>query len=289
MSSPIFTIDPEGFASSFPARPFVVKHSLSSHPLFDVPRLLELSRSLPSANVEHSAGTVGVDQDPASIPATGLTVEETILRIRDCRAWLVVKNVEQDPEYKELLDRCLDEIGLHSPLATTLRREAFVFLSSPGSVTPYHMDPEHNFLLQVRGRKTVHLFDPSDPELVSELQKESLFSGANRNLGFRPEMHKAWTCTMGPGEGVHFPVIAPHWIQNGDDVSISFSITFRSRISERIARLHALNARLRRAGLSPGRVGARPAIDAVKDSGYRLLRKAGALLGVRTESGGSAY
>ena len=32
-------------------------------------------------------------------------------------------------------------------------REAFIFISSPNTVTPYHMDPEYNFLLQIRGTK----------------------------------------------------------------------------------------------------------------------------------------
>ena len=44
--------------------------------------------------------------------------------------------------------------------------EGFIFVSSPGSVTPYHIDPERNFLLQVRGNKTMHMFDGSDRSLL---------------------------------------------------------------------------------------------------------------------------
>jgi len=290
LSDPIFTIDRSLFAEKFPAKPFALKHSLAGHPLFELERLVQLSRRLPPSDVESNAGSVGVNQDPASTPSTGLSIDETILRIRECGAWLVLKLVEQDPEYRALLDRCLDEIAQYSPLSTTMKREAFIFVSSPRSVTPYHIDPEHNFLLQIHGKKTVNIFDPTDPELVTDLQIEGLFLGAHRNIEYRPSMQqKAWTCTMGPGDASHFPVVAPHWIQNEDEVSVSFSITFRSEISERMTRVHQLNARLRKLGLAPARVGAHPAIDSVKDVVYRAVRKVGGFGGGSEEETRRAY
>jgi cytochrome P450 len=37
------------------------------------------------------------------------------------------------------------------PLAPGMcQREGFIFISSPGAVTPFHLDPEHNFLLQIK-------------------------------------------------------------------------------------------------------------------------------------------
>jgi len=47
-------------------------------------------------------------------------------------------------------------------------REAAIFVTSPGSVTPYHMDKEINFLLQIRGTKTISVFSASDREVLSE-------------------------------------------------------------------------------------------------------------------------
>jgi hypothetical protein len=288
--SPIFTIDRSLFAEKFPAKPFAVRHSLAGHPLFELERLVELSRRLPASDVESNAGSVAVNQDPTATPATGLSIDETIIRIRECGAWLVLKLVEQDPEYRALLDRCLDEIAGYSKLSTTMKREAFIFVSSPRSVTPYHIDPEHNFLLQIHGRKTVNIFDPTDPELVSDQQIEGLFLGAHRNIEYRPSMQqKAWTYSMGPGEAAHFPVVAPHWIQNEDEVSVSFSITFRSELSERMTRVHQLNARLRKLGLAPARVGAHPAMDSVKDVVYRAVRKVGGLVGAGEEETRRAY
>ena len=64
-------------------------------------------------------------------------------------------------------------------------REAFIFVSSPGAVTPFHIDPEWNFLLQVRGRKIIHVFPADDRSLVSEEELERFYSGGHRNLAFR--------------------------------------------------------------------------------------------------------
>ena len=39
-----------------------------------------------------------------------------------------------------------------------LTSQGFIFVSSPNSVTPYHFDPEHNILLQIRGSKVMTQF-----------------------------------------------------------------------------------------------------------------------------------
>src|SRR5262245_63771662 len=87
--------NPEHFAR----RPFVVRHRLTDHPLFALPRLIELARMLPEDRVEYNAGDVPVSLDPARTPRTGLSIDETIRRIEECRSWMVFKNVERDPEY----------------------------------------------------------------------------------------------------------------------------------------------------------------------------------------------
>ena len=61
-----------------------------------------------------------------------------------------------------------------------------------------------------------------------------------------------------PGEAVYVPVKAPHWVKNGPEVSISFSITWRSEWSFREEYARRMNALLRKAGLSPPRPGAIP-------------------------------
>jgi hypothetical protein len=59
-------------------------------------------------------------------------------------------------------------------------------------------------------------------------------------------------------------------VKNGDEVSVSFSVTFRSRRIAREAAVHWLNGKLRRYGLSPRPPGVSAARDRVKHIGARL-------------------
>jgi hypothetical protein len=127
------------------------------------------------------------------------------------------------------------------------------------------MDPEENFLLQIRGTKTMSVFDPADRRVVSEPDLERFLSGAHRNLAWREEFQRrARAFDLRPGLALHVPFASPHWVQNGPEVSISFSITFNTRASMRTLHAHRLNARLRQWGVAPVPVGRSALRDGVK-------------------------
>lgn len=279
--SPLLELEPGAFRAHFERRAFAVRHRLCGHPLLELPRLLELARRLPEDHIEYNAADARVSQDPRATARTGLSAAETLARIAQCRSWLVLKNVELDAAYAALLECCLAELRVHTEaLAPGMRlAQGFVFVSSPGAVTPFHIDPEHNFLLQVRGRKTIQVHDRDDREVLTEQDLERFYAGAHRNLAFRDAWRaRARAFELGPGDGVHVPVTAPHWVRNGAEVSISLSVTFRSRASERRAQVYAMNARLRRRGLAPAPYGASRVRDTAKQWAHRLLRRGERLL-----------
>jgi Cupin-like domain len=270
----VLDFDPAATRRDLNRKGFKIGHRLVDDPLFSLPALIELSRKLPVQDVEYNAGDLPVDMDPAATPKTGLTIEETIRRIEECGSWMVMKFVERVPEYRRALDRCLDEIeGAIAPEGLrTIRREAFIFISSPRSVTPYHFDPEYNFLLQIRGTKTVYLFPRS---LLTEEEIEDRFTFRHRNLKFHQSYQsRAEAFVLSPGSGIHIPIAAPHWVKNGAGVSISFSITFRTEESEREAALYRFNSKLRARGLRPAPVHSSPVRDSLKLATYRGLRLA---------------
>lgn len=274
----VLELDDEQFEKNFNRRPFLIRHSLVGHPLFELSRLVELSKQLPADRVEYNAGDLPVSVDPNLTPRNGLSPEETIQRIRECRSWLVLKNVESQPEYADLLDRCLEPMRRFVPNMTL--KEGFIFVSSPGAVTPYHIDPEYNFLLQIRGSKTVHMFDGEDRLILTEQELENFYSGASRNLVYQDQFASRDIQTdLHPGFGLHFPITAPHWVKNGPDVSISFSITFRDPASDRREVLYRINHRLRKLGFSPSPVGTAPRSEAIKFGIFRILRGAKRLFG----------
>jgi hypothetical protein len=267
-------VDKEVCSAYFDRKPFHVAHGLGSHKLFALPRLMELARSLPEAFVEYNGGNLPVGVTAAQTPRNGLSPEETVRRIAENGSWMVLKRVEQSPEYGELLDACLDEVASQAgSLPRMLKREGFIFLSSPNAVTPFHLDPEHNFLLQVRGTKTVNMWDRDDRFVLPDKELETFYSAfVHRNLPWRDVFQTtAWQVGLKPGQGLHFPVAVPHWVKNGPEVSVSFSITFRSESSESRELIYRANARLRKLGLSPRPPGESLLLDQTKRTAFAAL------------------
>ena len=263
----LLDIDPATFRGCFDRRPFLIGHALTNHPLFEITRLMRLCRSLPESSVEYNAGNIPISVDPKRTPGNGLSAEETIRRIAQCKSWLALKYVEQDPEYRALLHDCLAEVARQSELLRPgmFLAQGFIFISSPGSVTPYHMDPEHNFLLQIRGGKRIHIFDGRDRSVLSEEDLEQFYRGGHRNLAYPANGNRrGWTFDLSPGFGLHFPVTAPHYVRNGEEVSVSFSITFRTPDLKRRRLVHIGNAFLRRRGFRPLPAGMHPRYDFLK-------------------------
>src|SRR5262252_5082742 len=271
-------LDPETFRAHFNRKPFLFRHHLADHPSFQLPRLAQLARTLPPSIVEYNAGKIPVSlPDWENTPYTGLSAEETVRRIEECGSWIVLKRAEAAPDCLQLLNEVMDEIEpLSEPLDPGMReREGAIFVTSPGSVTPYHMDHEINFLLQLRGSKTVSVFSASDREVLSELELEKHFSGPaiHRNMVFRERYQKRATVfELKAGYGLHIPTTDPHWIKNGNQVSVSFSAAFKTRASLHRGAVYKLNGQLRKIGLRPAPYGTGFVRDAMK---YQLSRVVG--------------
>jgi Cupin-like domain len=254
MSATWLDYDPAEMSASFDRRPFTIRHRLAGHPLLQLPRIIELQKFLSSDVIEFNRGDIPISQDYLTTPKTGLSAEETLRQIEVSNSWMVLKYIERDPEYRQLLEQCLAQVRAQTDAITPGMRhpEGFLFVSSPRSITSYHMDPEHNFLLQIQGTKQMTVFDGNDRSVLSETQLENFHSGAHRNIEFREELAaKGKLFTLTPGIGLHVPVTAPHWVKNGDAVSVSLSITFRSNQSVSRSRVYRINAKLRGYGLQP--------------------------------------
>jgi Cupin-like domain len=266
-----------GFEASYPEQPTQLGHDLCGHPLLQIDALAALAQRIRPVDAEYNRGDVPVGLDPADTPANGLSIEETIRRIEECGSWMVLKFVEQDPLYRDLLHSTLAELEPVVRLVTgrMLKMEAFVFISSPAAVTPFHFDPEHNILLQVRGRKTMTIFPAGDEGLVSGEAHEAFHNGGHRNLPWCDDFAgRGRAFELAPGQAVYVPVKAPHWVRNGPEVSVSFSITWRSEWSYREEYARRMNAELRKVGLRPASPKRYPHQNHLKSLGYRVIDKA---------------
>lgn len=255
-------IEPGGFAAAFGRRPFAVEHGLVDHPLLTLDAIAALADALPPSAVERHQADLPLVM-PGGAPEVGGRPSDTVRGIATNGCWMVLWNVEQDPAGRGLLHDCLDEVEGHVGARDggMLQREGFLFLSAPGAVTPAHFDPEHNLLLQVRGTKEMNVGrfpDPAD----QQRELDRYYDGGHRNLEAVPVDVEPFV--LAPGRGVYVHPFAPHWVRNRDEVSISLSITFRTRRSLATERAHGLNARLRRVGLHPRPAGADERRDRAK-------------------------
>src|SRR5262249_16997379 len=104
---------------------------------------------------------------------------------------------------------------------------------------------------------------------------ERFYAGGTRNLLRLDAEHDqlASVFNLAAGQGVHVPVTAPHWVKNGPEGSVSFSVTFRTDASDRREIPYRINHRMRHLRLRPSPVGASPATDAAKYYVFDLARR----------------
>lgn len=253
----------ETFARAFARAPLSVSHRLAGHPLLSLEAIADLADVFPGRVERHHANLPLVV--PGGAPDLELPPSQTVRDIDSNGCWMVFWYIEQVPAYRQLLDECLDRAEKFLPFdaGPAIQREAFLFLSAPNALTPVHFDAEHNFLLQIRGQKVMHVC-PFESVAAEQRELDRYHGGGHRNLERIPSEGEAFV--LDPGDGVYVPSFMPHWVQNGPAASISLSITFRTRSSRRAERIHWMNARMRDFGLTPTPPGRSATRDLAKES-----------------------
>jgi hypothetical protein len=274
----LLSLDEDLFTAYFDRYPFKITHNLVGHPLMELPRLVELAKSLKGA-ILYFKGAQSINQVEASedksnrtfakrqLARPDLSAVDTIAQIESCRAWMQLRDVGSDPEYAQLLAGLIEEFrpvservasGLSAPRAD-------IFVSSPGATTPFHLDEEHNFLLQMRGSKRLSIADGFNNEVLDRDNLRAYFRGAGELAPYSEQLEKhSVHLDLHPGEGVHIPPCHPHWVQNGNEVSISLGILWYSDVTARRRHLYRVNGWLEKAGLKPATPGDSAVGDAVK-------------------------
>ena len=258
----------------FPNDTFAIRHSLANSPLFTLPRIVDLLRTLPRDRIEYNSGKAAINQDPSTTPMVDLAPEEIIRRIETAGAWLVLKRVESDPAYRAVVEDVLTTLararGCDSIAQADFRDiQAFIFVSSPNSTTPFHADSDENIFVQIHGDKLFHVYDNRDGSLADDDALEGVVV-KHRNIPYKPVFDaKATHYALQPGDGIFVPYQWPHYVQTCDTYSISLSITWKSREVRRKNDIFVVNSMLRKMGLPQQAPGAHPMLDNAKWLGLR--------------------
>lgn len=267
-------------SAAYPNDSTTFAHNLRDHPLLTLEALAELAETLPATSIEYNRSDIDVGTLPDDAPTNGLGIGDTIRTIAENRSWAVLKNVEQMPTYAALISNLLAEleetvIPRTGPMLTL---QGYIFVSSPGSMTPYHFDPEHNILLQLQGSKAMHVWPAADERFAPLTEHERYHDGSHRGLPWSDAFagHEM-IAELTPGRAVLVPVMAPHFVKNGPEPSISLSITWRSTWSYRESEAHGANRWLREHGFTPKAPPRWPDHARVKTLAWRAARKLGLL------------
>lgn len=269
--APIMKLEGTGFDAAFRRRePVQFGQALMDHPLLTLESIAQLADDLPRESVIYDTADQALLVPQGGPPRGELERPGDVIRhLDENRSWLTLLNIEQLPAYDDLMNQCLDEVEPFIAAGRRggmLRRVGFVFVSSPNSTTPAHFDIEHSLIMQMRGEKRLTF---GRFENVKDERHEVVryWDGSHGRIESLPPELASYDLT--PGVGVYIPPVAPHWVKNGDAISISVTLTFFTPDTDRETVIQAFNARMRRMHLSPRYPGDAPLVDHAKVAAMR--------------------
>jgi hypothetical protein len=282
MNAPIrlpqeFRISPKDEAVFSTSKLCPISHNYQHHPLMQLDRLELLAKSLVATNqcrfinqriVESSAF------NHKSKSPDGRSAEQVFQQIETPGSWIALYDVQTDPEYQRFLTDVMATVRhLFEPEEKIRDIRGFIFISAPPSVTPFHIDRENNFWLQIKGRKTIHLWDRMDQEVVTARDVEDFIAYRSLdNVRLKEEFRqRSFEFRCSAGDGVYFPSTTPHMTNSeaspgnpGNEVAISIGINFYTNVTRHNAYVHTANAVLRRLGFNPQAPGHIAGLDGLK-------------------------
>ncbi|MGB5711404.1 MAG: hypothetical protein WBM44_10910, partial [Waterburya sp.] len=181
----IITGDRQKFTEKYNHDSFKFTHNLAGHPLFEIPRLVELADFLlqqEGRSIQFRGSDRPVDDfgDAQSRNKQRERLLQELADIRNSKSWLLLYSVQRKPEYQVLLDQIIGE--LEQLTGQDIRSQitwldAYIFVASPQGITPYHIDHEATFLFQIAGNRTSNLFDGRDRSILKEAEIEKYYIG----------------------------------------------------------------------------------------------------------------
>jgi hypothetical protein len=261
---------------------FVCGHKLMGHPALSLESLCRVLPRLPPGQVMYATRRLATEDNfEKTFKQRPLdrSVAETIETIRESDSYIMVNSPQVDESFADIYQDLIHDVQAlmweRGVGDKAISPKLYLFIASPNSVTPFHIDRYSTFLMQFRGSKWVTVSDPWDERVVTSPDRENYVSYVSTQLPWTPEKDGVSTrYWFEPGQALHIPFVAGHHVHNGpDDVSISMSIIFNTpqTVDWRDALNFNQRARkvLRRVGLGPGPVGVNPDRDATKAKLWR--------------------
>jgi hypothetical protein len=262
------TIGQIAFDDAFPGRSVEFIHELHLDDRLTLAAVADLADRLPRRSVIADKAAQPLLVPQGGPPRGALERPGDVIRdLRNANAWLTLLSVEADPGMAELMNAQLGQLesGMIAKQGNKRgkmhKRVAFIFVSSPNSVTPVHFDIEHSLLMQVSGSKTVSI-GRYESDAARRHEIDRYWDGSHGRIETLPPEVAAYTLT--PGRAVYIPPGTPHWVHNGPDISLSVTLTYFTAATVRENRIEDFNSLLRRRHMTPREPGRSTIVDTAK-------------------------
>ncbi|MCB1884517.1 MAG: hypothetical protein KDG89_11070 [Geminicoccaceae bacterium] len=231
------------------SRPCVLRHRLHEQPLFSLDGLAALIDAYPK---EHYSlihmGAQGGRRFWREGELGDINGRETIDAIAGGRMWLNLRRVMLvDPRYRAVLEGIFAELDGYLPGLGAFEPSIGILISSPNAQVYYHADLPGQALWQVHGRKRLYVYPVEPPFLAPEQLEDIALYGIEVDMAYEPGFDEgAFVHELVPGEMAHWPLNAPHRIENLDCLNVSMTMEYWTDDIRRRHMLNVANGILRR-------------------------------------------
>lgn len=264
--APVFTDWKPETASSWHTAELCLGHRLHRDPLFSMDALAHLIERYPR---EHYAL---VEMGPQGSSRRlwregdigGLKGADVIEAIAKGRLWLNMRRVDHvAPEYAKLLTEIFGELSGYMPGFESFNETCGILISSPNAQVYYHADLPGQSLWQIHGRKRVYVYPNQPPYLTPEqLENIALFE-VEVDMPYDPSYDKAAKVfEIEPGQMLHWPLNAPHRVENLDCLNVSMTVEYWTEAIRRSQMVTLAN------GIMRHKLGLRPASNDVDGAAF---------------------
>lgn len=255
MSEAIFTDWSADTARRWASEPLRLKHRLHTDPLFSMDALAELIDSYPRQHYSLvQVGTPGQRRLWREGEIGKLSGARVIDSIANGRMWLNLRNVSAvDKRFRALLDQLFGEIAERVPGFSAFSSTMGILISSPKAEVYYHMDLPGQSLWQIHGKKRVYVY-PAEPPFRrdEDLERIALYQ-LEIDIPFDPTYDRyAQVFEIEGGEMLHWPLNAPHRVENLDCLNVSMTTEYWTEPIRRSQMINLANGILRhKLGVTP--------------------------------------
>jgi hypothetical protein len=210
-----------GDAKDFGSALLGFNHDLHTRPMFDDAGLAALLDAYP----RNRLGIFTMGEDPVDWRswrcgrAPDLSGAELMKAVHAGRIWLNLRAANHHvADYEALAKEVFGAKETLIPGLRTFKRDLGVLISSANAQVFYHLDTPLVSLWQIRGQKTVRVYDRTASFLAPEQIEGVVLRETAEQMPFDPAWDEAAeTIELAPGMMVTWPQNAPHRIVNGPD------------------------------------------------------------------------